>query len=206
MELKLGKKYMDNLEKCTGEKIQYIYIENGIEFICDMEIQYQFIKKESGIYEFLTLERGKVLRKDLMEFKSHIQIKRKLTLILMGLFGEKADFSKAQLLEKMDGENTGLLDDFMEKHIGEDYYSINNPQIWKMNLENIDKEKGYNIYLILNSGNKIYREKEIKDKRAFIRFYNETVYFKHRMMQIKKYQKIFGDKLSNEDIDELIYI
>lgn len=203
MELNLDIQYINNLDKYTGKNIQLKSIGNGIEIYYDFEIQYRLIAKSLNDYEFQTIERGKVIRS--IEFHSELEMKRNLALIVKGIFDNRIDYSVSDVFEELSEENLKELTILMNTHVEEDYYSIDNPERWRINLEPTNQNGKFNLYILLSSNVKVYIESDIGTKRAFKRFYNEAIYFKENMKRINLYQEIFDDRLSYDEIDQLLH-
>ena len=198
----LDKNYIETLERFLDKKLTFHYLENGIEFIYDTEIQYILLEQSSTSYVFQTIEKGIIVRE--IEYKSALEMKRKLTLNLKGLFGEKIDYTKSELFEEIDRNDINHLEVLMNELIGSEFYSINNPEIWKINLEATEQINVYNIYILLSDNSKIFIEENFNDIFTFPRFYNEALFLKENMERINMYQELFEDKLVENEIDELL--
>lgn len=202
MEITLDTQYIENLNAFIGKKIQVKNFDEYLEFPYDAELQYRLIEKPLSNYEFQAIERGKVFRSTEYNAISVKEMKRNLALNLKGLFGGSIDYSKADEFRAINFGDIEQLDHLMQKFIGSDYYSINEPQTWKVNLE--IQENQYNLYILLRNNDKLYREKNISSKRAYSRFYNEALFLKETIKNIHLYQKIFKDKLTDDEIDRLV--
>ena len=184
--------YFEKLEKYVGKKLDFIKRENEIEFYEDVEIHY-ILEEKDKIYSFYIVERGK--RSKLADYFSEKEMKQELALTIKAFFGEKVDYSKSKEFDNI--KSLEECKKLMDKYIEQEYYSIMNPEVMKINLEK-EKEK-YSIYFLNDNNEKKYIEKYIDISFAFSRFYNEACYLKWYFNIIKEYEMIFDDSIENKN-------
>ena len=186
--------YFEKLEKYVGKKLDFIKRENEIEFYEDVEIHY-ILEEKDKIYSFYIVERGK--RSKLADYFSEKEMKQELALTIKGLFGEKIDYSNLKRFRNINSLDEGKR--LMSIYVESEYYSIMNPEIMKINLENAREEYKYNIYFLNDNNEKKYIEKDIDISFAFFRFYNEARSLKRHFKIIKEYEMIFDDSIENKN-------
>jgi len=194
MSINLDDEYLKKLEKYVGKKLDIIKEENEIEFYEDVEIHY-ILEEKDKIYSFYIVERGK--RSKLAEYFSEKEMKQELALTIKGLFGEKIDYNNLKRFRNINSLDEGKK--LMSIYVESEYYSIMNPEIMKINLENAREEYKYNIYFLNDNNEKKYIEKNIDSSFAFSRFYNEACYLKWHFNIIKEYEMIFDDSIENKN-------
>ena len=196
--------YLRNLEKFVGKKIPMRELKNGIEFGKDPEVQQRWIEKSKNHYAFQIIERGQLSWEDEYNNISLTEMKRKLAIRLQGSFGKSIDFAKTSEFREILNNDLEKVEQLMKKYVGEGFYSINNPQIDKINLESLEANL-YNIYLLHDDGERSYREQKAKEPFAFARFYNSAISLKERLKRIDEYQKVFNDRLTKNEIEEILF-
>ena len=190
--------YFEKLEKYVGKKLKIFKGENEIEFYDDVEIQY-ILEEKNNIYSFYIVERGK--RAKLAEYFSEKEMKQRLAITIKGLFGEKTDYSNLEKFRNIKKLEEGKK--LMSIYVEPEYYSIMNPEVMKINLEEGKKDR-YNIYFLSNNNEKKYIEKNINISSAFFRFYNEARRLKRYLKRMKEYEIIFEDKIEKRKLYGLI--
>lgn len=199
MKLCLEKKYKENLERYIGRKLNIIENEDNVEIISDVEIQY-ILKKDGNNHYCLYLVERNHLNK-LEEYKSEREMQRKFAICMKGIFDKNIDYSDEESIGNQN--DLKLIDKLMESYVGKNYYSINNPEINKINLEQKYNDL-YNIYFLKESGDKIYIEYEEKAPFIFERFYNEALFLKVTLERINEYEIVFNDKINKEDMYNIL--
>lgn len=194
MSINLDDIYFEKLEKYVGKELNIFKEKNEIEFYADVEIQY-ILEEKDKIYSFYIVERGK--RSKLAEYFSEKEMKQELALTIKGLFGEKIDYSNLKRFRNINSLDEGKR--LMSIYVESEYYSIMNPEIMKINLENAREEYKYNIYFLNDNNEKKYIEKDIDISFAFFRFYNEARSLKRHFKIIKEYEMIFDDSIENKN-------
>ncbi len=149
MSINLDDEYLKKLEKYVGKKLDIIKEENEIEFYEDVEIHY-ILEEKDKIYSFYIVERGK--RSKLAEYFSEKEMKQELALTIKGLFGEKIDYNNLKRFRNINSLDEGKK--LMSIYVESEYYSIMNPEIMKINLENAREEYKYNIYFLNDNNEK----------------------------------------------------
>ena len=194
MSINLDDEYLKKLEKYVGKKLEIFKEENEIKFYEDVEIHY-ILEEKDKIYSFYIVERGK--RSKLAEYFSEKEMKQELALTIKGLFGEKIDYNNLKRFRNINSLDEGKK--LMSIYVESEYYSIMNPEIMKINLENAREEYKYNIYFLNDNNEKKYIEKDIDISFAFFRFYNEARSLKRHFKIIKEYEMIFDDSIENKN-------
>jgi len=202
---KLDEQYLKNLKAFIGKEIRIYSLENGIEFYHDIELQYRLIELSLNHYELQIIERGKIAWKTSYDNKSETEMKRELALILRGYFGAgMPDFGLArEKFKSIENKNLTKLDELMSMYVGNDFYSINNPQEWKINFD-LSQTGEYDIYFLCKNGTKIERGK-VGPISIFSKFCLEARYLKESLERINQYQKFFSEHLQDDEIEYLLY-
>ena len=199
---KLEKEYWENVEKFVGNRIEMEHLGDGVEFIANAEIKYRLIEISPNNYAFQIIERGQ--KRWEVEYKSNLEMKRRLALTLKGYFGKGMDYSKSKEFRGIKRNDLEKVEELMKSYIDKDFFSINQPEILKVNLEQIGDDK-FNIYVLLTNGDRIYVEENAESSFAFPRFYNEALFMKENLQRINQYQEIFGETLTDYEIEYLLY-
>ena len=199
MNICLEESYINNLEKYIGRKLNIIEKENRMEVIYDAEIQYVLRRNDINHYSFYLVQRNQ--SSEIAEYYSELEMKRKFSIAMKEIFGEKIDYSKTDEFEK--AENLAEVENLMNLYVGQEYYSIKKPQKKKINLE-LTEEKKYSIYFLKENDKRNYIERNLKAPFAFCRFYNEALFLKMSIEKINEYQMIFADKMEDEEIYDML--
>ena len=64
----------------------------------------------------------------------------------------------------------------------------------------------YNIYFLARNKKKKYIEKDLEFSRVFCRFYNEALFLKDFYKDIKEYQIVFKDVITDEELYKLLRV
>lgn len=199
MNINFEEMYLEKLQKYVGRKLNIIQKENEIKIIYDVETSYVLKENHNKQYSFYSIQRNELM--EIAEYYSEEEMKREFAIAIKGFFSEEIDYSGANKLET--AKEMSVVKGVMESQIGNEYYSIGQSQEMKINLEQ-KGENEYNIYLLGTNGERNYIEENLEAPFVFVRFYNEALFLKVMKERIEEYQEIFNEKLSEEEIYNIV--
>lgn len=199
MNINFEEMYLEKLQKYVGRKLNIIQKENEIEIIYDVETSYVLKENHNKQYSFYSIQRNEIM--EIAEYYSEEEMKREFAIAIKGFFSEEIDYSGSDELET--AKEMSVVKGVMESRIGNEYYSVGESQEMKINLEQ-KGENEYNIYLLGTNGERNYIEENLEAPFVFVRFYNEALFLKVMKERIEEYQEIFNEKLSEEEIYNIV--
>lgn len=195
----IDNRYIKLLEKYINNTLKVSYDNETLTVYYDVEVKYLLKKISSENYLFYLSERGRISL--IASYFSEHEMKRRFAMSIKSFFARGIDYSNMKLFEPLNSIDE--VDKLMKLHIGEKYYSINNPLSRKMNLQ-LTTDNKFDIYFLSSKNIKKYTEKEQSKDRAFPRFYSDSLFLKNRFEIINQYIEVFRDEIEECELDNYL--
>lgn len=198
----ISEDYLKKLSQYVGRDIKWIIKKDEIIVQCDAEFSL-IIQDNYSTYFLYSEYRGK--RELISKYNYDVENDLKVSFArrLRNNFNSGIDYSHSSKFEK--ANNIKEVVKLLSIYCDSNFYSVDNPQRGRINLES-EKEGKYSVYYMDIDGNRHYHEKCEEHSFAFARFYNEIACLSGMVEQINDYSKVFGEKIDDQrTIQRLIY-
>ncbi|MCQ2514049.1 MAG: hypothetical protein MJ089_03000 [Ruminococcus sp.] len=194
----LDKNYFDLLMKYTNNKYQWKNLKEYISINIDYETEYMIYQPEPNRFRLYIRNRNDY--KDL-GFFSEKNIRR---IIAFKLKCKDVYYCPEHFEEFREIKDFQTLIDKAGLYCNPEYYSINNPQINKINLYQ-NSDGTYDLYFMFSNGNRKYSCQSVELSDANYKLYLDTEYYERKIKILLEYSELFNDFISYEEKINLIF-